>query len=163
MMGSIPPSTHSLSTRAPRRKRWTSTRGTCPHDTGGPLCGLLSFPDEYGHLYKGYKQLFYNAEVNDLRARGSPPMEWWMEVALRVSTADLVPVSKMLSSGAPGKYPGYRAPYQFEIAQGLASLPVAMEESMGFYSVPMHQDGRFVHLGTSLSHAHQAFQKGYII
>jgi len=135
----------------------------CPHGSGGTTCGLLSFPDGYGHLYKGYKKLFYNAEVNDQRAPDSPPMEWWMEVALRVSTADLVPVSKMLSSGVSGKYPGYRAPYQFETAQGLTILPADMEDSMGFYSVPMHQAGRFVHLGTSLSHAHQSFQKGYII
>ena len=105
--------------------------------------------------------MYFNAEINDVRRPQSPALEWWLEFSIKISTADLIPVSKLFASGVIGRYPGLSATAA-QARQGLVMLPGDMRDAMAF-TPSQCTAGRFLHLGTGLSHAHQAYNKGYII
>ncbi len=134
----------------------------CTEDDGGTACYLMPLPSEYGIRFPTEDSMYFNAEINDVRRPQSPALEWWLEFSIKISTADLIPVSKLFASGVIGRYPGLSATAA-QARQGLVMLPGDMRDAMAFYSFPMHQAGQFLHLGTGLSHAHQAYNKGYII
>jgi hypothetical protein len=74
----------------------------------------------------------------------------------------MVPTSKLLASGEAGIFPGLY-PTAAQLRQGYTMLPGDMPDAMAFYSFPMKHAGTMVHIGTALSHAHQAYNKGYLI
>jgi len=134
----------------------------CSEENGGVGCYLLGMPRGYGFRFPAGKELFFNAEINDVRRRGSPVLSWYVEIGAHifVNSSSMTAVSKLFACGEIGVAPGVpRSPA--DLRQGLATLPA--EDTLVWAGFPMHLAGRFVHFGQGISHAHQAYSKGYWI
>jgi hypothetical protein len=71
----------------------------CLAAQGGTDCLLQDAGPHFAHILDA--PLWVNAEVNDVRAAGSPPLDWYFEVAGRVAPATREQPLGLLSFGNP--------------------------------------------------------------
>lgn len=74
----------------------------------------------------------------------------------------MVPTSKLYAGGQLGNYPGV-VQTESEVRQAETMLPGDMPDAIVYYSFPMAHAGKMVHIGTGINHAHQQFNKGYLL
>ena len=79
----------------------------CLRDEGGGACLLQLLPKGYGYrINNGQKGLSADFEINDVRAKGSPPLPFYVELAVKWTAKRLVPVTHMTLSNPIGGGPG---------------------------------------------------------
>uniref|UniRef100_A0A7S4NN70 Uncharacterized protein n=1 Tax=Prymnesium polylepis TaxID=72548 RepID=A0A7S4NN70_9EUKA len=125
---------------------------TCTRENGGTEC--------YGHDYHDYRRQFYAplsiyAQINDIRPKHSPTMEWFYQLAIRVGT-------DVAGGGAiPLSMQNVNNPYTYNVPADTFISTMVMPSNVDSFHYfacrwPLF-DGTLVH---SDLHSHQPFFKG---
>lgn len=72
----------------------------CPDDEGGMDCTVHRLDKGYGSPFT--RSFFTDTMLTDVRARGSPPLTFWYESALRISRGAATPLARLARMSAAG-------------------------------------------------------------
>jgi len=124
----------------------------CRSVDGGETCGLAPYPSGYGFHVR--KALDFEGELNDMRAPHSADLMWWLQIALKVSSGPIKPLSNILITNA-----GLFDPNNQKTYEGYFMVPTD-RPTVVWYSGRMPDSGRLVR---NRWHVHQNVNAGTLL
>ena len=138
----------------------------CGKESGGAMCLLEKLPAGFGFAVSG--ELSMDADIVDVRPSGSPPLEFYLEVAAQLNSSDEVSLTELwlTSIGNPFRFNLSLASEETQAAQ-LYFIPALRAESqketnghMLWFSARFLAGGRY--LWTYL-HSHQVAMRHVLV
>ncbi|KAK3281111.1 hypothetical protein CYMTET_11082 [Cymbomonas tetramitiformis] len=131
----------------------------CDSRRGGATCFLHVLPDGYGAMIDKRdnvpQALILDADVNDVRASGSEPLEFYYEVGLKWTTESKLPAAMFnFNNLSP---PGGKHSHQERL--GLIDTPTD-KSTVLWWTVTLPRDGRLIEANL---HVHQRFFHSFLL